>query len=162
MFLIRLTAKSAFDASLYWRTQALGRTICPHCCVIRPEWYSRPVTVTLLDTPSRRITSGLPFRAAVPIYCREFITALGDAWQGFVMGKCVTVDDEPISQYVTCCSLHHVIMRGDRETGAKVCTACGSVWSDLIQIVRSRLAYLLRHQLTDAHVYRSAYGMLFV
>jgi len=138
-----------------WLQQGAG--ICPRCNYIDRSRYPRPVDVVLADRPEGQ-TAALIETSGITIWRRDFVKIIEKHLDGFVLGKCLLADDTVLDDYVTCYGAKYIVVRGNRQSRYRICSACGTVASE----VRPGPEYVLARDLTDAKVYQNAQCRFFL
>jgi hypothetical protein len=145
------------NAAGEWLRDAKNEILCPECRKIKDGWYPNPINIVLFEPPTRRIAGGV-WGTGLSIFNVDFIQQIKPYLDGFVIGKCFGPDGRLLQEYVTCYSRHWILQRGDKQSEYWICKACEVIY----QSGWSGPQYTLRGYLTDARIYMSSGGRMYI
>jgi hypothetical protein len=158
--LIKITTKNPDPVfvTIEWRRGSIGTIFCEECKKINYDIFPRPIDIVLTE-PLECMIANTPANAgAIDFFHKDFVAQIKHHLKDFVFGKCLLPNGTVIEDYVTLYCKHWIFQRGNKQSKYNICTKCGSI-SPNGEYGRQ---YIIRSCLTDASVYRSSFGSLYL
>lgn len=139
-----------------WKSQAVGKIICPECNSIDRIWYPKPINVQLRFRPSFRVNDHIWFYG-IEIFHRNFVEIIDEYLNSFVIGKCFDATGKEIKEYLTIYTNKWIVIRGEQGSDYRICNRCASISRGFVGKY-----YTLKDYVNEGHVFQDRYSCLYI